>query len=176
MRKCTRSRRGRWTWSPSHRHALHLVASLTCGQLQWLGLRSCRFHVGAGAFGAWLCLWEITRVFGKNNLVPTVTASFDVLEAGDMVEGCSIWVSVWLGSNRCRLGCFLICRLLLRRLRFRFCVCGFDPVRNFCGWLLFSAPSLPRLCSARRLVSCRLFDPPTHYVSLVRECSDWGLA
>ena len=64
------------------------------GQLQWLGLRSCRFHVGAGAFGAWLCLWEITRVFGKNNLVPTVTASFDVLEAGDMVEGCSIWVSV----------------------------------------------------------------------------------
>ena len=33
-----------------------------------------------------------TRVFGKNNLVPTVTASFDVLEAGDMVEGCSIWV------------------------------------------------------------------------------------
>ena len=43
------------------------------GQLQWLGLRSCRFHVGAGAFGAWLCLWEITRVFGKNNLVPTVT-------------------------------------------------------------------------------------------------------
>ena len=57
------------------------------GQLQWLGLRSCRFHVGAGAFGAWLCLWEITRVFGKNNLVPTVTASFDVLEAGDKVEG-----------------------------------------------------------------------------------------
>ena len=112
----------------------------------------------------------------QNNLVPTVTASFDVLEAGDMVEGCSIWVSVRLGSNRCRLGCFLICRLLLRRLRFRFCVCGFDPVRNFCGWLLFSAPSLPRLCSARRLVSCRLFDPPTHYVSLVRECSDWGLA
>ena len=44
------------------------------GQLQWLGLRSCRFHVGAGAFGAWLCLWEITRVFGKNNLVPTVTS------------------------------------------------------------------------------------------------------
>ena len=37
-----------------------------------------------------MCLWEITRVFGKNNLVPTVTASFDVLEAGDMVEGCSI--------------------------------------------------------------------------------------
>ena len=54
----------------------------------------------------------------QNNLVPTVTASFDVLEAGDMVEGCSIWVSVRLGSNRCRLGCFLICRLLLRRLRF----------------------------------------------------------
>ena len=30
-------------------------------------------------------------------------ASFDVLEAGDMVEGCSIWVSVRLfgaGSNR----------------------------------------------------------------------------
>ena len=53
----------------------------------------------------------------------------------------------------------MICRLLLRRLRFRFCVCGFDPVRNFCGWLLFSAPSLPRLCSARRLVSCRLCDP-----------------
>ena len=87
---------------------------------------------------------------------PHAAASFDVLEAGDMVEGCSIWVSVRLGSNRCRLGCFLICRLLLRRLRFRFCVCGFDPVRNFCGWLLFSAPSLPRLCSARRLVSCRL--------------------
>ena len=39
----------------------------------------------------------------QNNLVPTVTASFDVLEAGDMVEGCSIWVSVRLGSNRCRL-------------------------------------------------------------------------
>ena len=37
-----------------------------------------------------MCLWEITRVFGKNNLVPTVTASFDVLEAGDKVEGCSI--------------------------------------------------------------------------------------
>ena len=87
------------------------------GQLQWLGLRSCRFHVGAGAFGAWLCLWEITRVFGKNNLVPTVTASFDVLEAGDMVEGCSIWVSVRLGAVR-TVGCFLICRLLLRRLRF----------------------------------------------------------
>ena len=32
------------------------------------------------------------------------------------------------------------------------------------------------LCSARRLVSCRLCDPPTHCVSLVRECSDWGLA
>ena len=28
MRKCTRSRHGRWTWSPSHRHALHLVARL----------------------------------------------------------------------------------------------------------------------------------------------------
>ena len=46
------------------------VFDFACGQLQWLGLRSCRFHVGAGAFGAWLCLWEITRVFGKNNLVP----------------------------------------------------------------------------------------------------------
>ena len=28
MRKCIRSRHGRWTWSPSHRHALHLVARL----------------------------------------------------------------------------------------------------------------------------------------------------
>ena len=28
---------------------------------------------------------------------------------------------------------------------FCFRVCGFDPVRNFCGWLLFSAPSLPRV-------------------------------
>ena len=28
MRTCTRSRHGRWTWSPSHRHALHLVARL----------------------------------------------------------------------------------------------------------------------------------------------------
>ena len=36
----------------------------------------------------------------QNNLVPTVTASFDVLEAGDMVEGCSIWVSVRLGAVR----------------------------------------------------------------------------
>ena len=86
---------GRWTWSPSHRHALQLVPRFDfVGQLQWLGLRSCRFHVGAGAFGAWLCLWEITRVFGKNNLVPTVTASFDVLEAGDMVEGCSCGFSL----------------------------------------------------------------------------------
>ena len=40
-------------------------------QLQWLGLRSYRFHVGAGLG------------FGKNNLVPTVTVSFDALEAGD---------------------------------------------------------------------------------------------
>ena len=40
----------------------------------------------------------------QNNLVPTVTASFDVLEAGDMVEGCSIG--------------------------FRFGFCGFGPVRN----------------------------------------------
>ena len=81
----------------SHRRhcAWFHVFDFACGQLQWLGLRSCRFHVGAGAFGAWLCLWEITRVFGKNNLVPTVTASFDVLEAGDMVEGCSSWV--WFG-------------------------------------------------------------------------------
>ena len=48
-----------------------------------------------------LCLWEITRVFGKNNLVPTVTASFDVLEAGDMVEGCSIGFRFgFAGSNQ----------------------------------------------------------------------------
>ena len=72
-----------------------------------------------------MCLWEITRVFGKNNLVPTVTASFDVLEAGDMVEGCSIWV-------------------LVR-------VCGFEPVRGtFCRdarclrWLVFSIWPLRR--------------------------------
>ena len=92
------------------------------GQLQWLGLRSCRFHVGAGAFGAWLCLWEITRVFGKNNLVPTVTASFDVLEAGDMVEGCSI--GFWFGfcgfepvrSTYCALAGFLDLRLRRRFL------------------------------------------------------------
>ena len=32
--------------------------------------------------------------------VPGVSASFDVLEAGDMVEGCSIWVSVRLGAVR----------------------------------------------------------------------------
>ena len=51
----------------SHRRhcAWFHVFDFACGQLQWLGLRSCRFHVGAGAFGAWLCLWEITRVFGR---------------------------------------------------------------------------------------------------------------
>ena len=85
------------------------------GQLQWLGLRSCRFHVGAGAFGAWLCLWEITRVFGKNNLVPTVTASFDVLEAGDMVEGCSFGFS--LGFWRVRtVRNFLLVKFLCLRV------------------------------------------------------------
>ena len=48
--------------------------------------------------------WDV----GKNNLVPTVTASFDVLEAGDMVEGCSI--GFWFGF------------------------CGFEPVRStFCA-------------------------------------------
>ena len=36
-----------------HRPALHRAQCL-CGQLQWLGLRSCRCYVGgAGAFGAW---------------------------------------------------------------------------------------------------------------------------
>ena len=100
-----------------------------------------------------MCLWEITRVFGKNNLVPTVTASFDVLEAGDMVEGCSIG--------------------------FRFGVCGFGPVigseeHSACvGWFSRSfAAALLRAVAVR----CRLCDPPTHCVSLVRECSDWGLA
>jgi len=37
----------------------------------------------------------------QNNLVPTVTASFDVLEAGDMVEGCSIGFRFgFAGSNQ----------------------------------------------------------------------------
>eukprot|EP00964_Phaeocystis_antarctica_P130016 scaffold93826_cov111-Phaeocystis_antarctica.AAC.1 len=31
--------------------------------------------------------WFINLGFGKNNLVPTVTASFDALEAGGTVEG-----------------------------------------------------------------------------------------
>ena len=70
----------------------------------------------------------------QNNLVPTVTASFDVLEAGDMVEGCSIWV-------------------LVR-------VCGFEPVRGtFCRdarclrWLVFSIwPLRRRVRGGRRTV------------------------
>ena len=33
------------------------------------------------------CVFALTWVFGKNNLVPTVTASFDALEAGGTVEG-----------------------------------------------------------------------------------------
>ena len=32
-------------------------------------------------------MFALTWVFGKNNLVPTVTASFDALEAGGTVEG-----------------------------------------------------------------------------------------
>ena len=73
-------------------------------------------------------------------------ASFDVLEAGEMVEGRPFdlgFGSVWCWFEN-RLAALPICRLLLRLLRF---------------------------CAYRW---CRLCDPPTHCVSLVRECSDWG--
>ena len=56
---------GRGRLVSHRRHCAWFHFDFACGQLQWLGLRSCRFHVGAGAFGAWLCLWEITRVFGR---------------------------------------------------------------------------------------------------------------
>ena len=52
-------------------------------------------------------IWGLVVSLGNNsglwqdNLVPTVTASFDVLEAGDMVEGCSIgFGSGFAGSNQ----------------------------------------------------------------------------
>ena len=71
-------------------------------------------------------------------------------------------------------GCFLICRLLLRRLRFCFRVCGFDPVRNFCGWLLFSAPSLPRVVQRSSLgVVSFVWAPARVFEDALRRAGAW---
>ena len=70
-----------------------------------------------------------------------------------MVEGCSIgfegFGSGFAGSNQCE--------------EHSACVGWFS--RSFAAALLRAVA-----------VRCRLCDPPTHCVSLVRECSDWGLA
>ena len=77
-------------------HVFDLWASCNGWVSGAAGSTSVLEHLGPGCvFG------KITRVFGKNNLVPTVTASFDVLEAGDMVEGCSIGFRFgFAGSNQ----------------------------------------------------------------------------
>ena len=54
------------------------------------------------------CVFALTWVFGKNNLVPTVTASFDALEAGGTVEG--LW---WLVGF---VGWFVLRNFMLERL------------------------------------------------------------
>ena len=42
-------------------------------------------------WGIWGLVVSLNNLgFGKNNLVPTVTVSFDALEAGDTVEGCCL--------------------------------------------------------------------------------------